>query len=32
MKSLIQYFIKYATSGNVLILLIVVLGLVGLAR
>ena len=29
MKSLIQYFIKYSTSGNVLILLLVVLGLVG---
>jgi len=29
MKSLIQYFIKYSTSGNVLVLLLVILGLVG---
>lgn len=29
MKSLIQYFIKYATSGNVLLLLLVILGLIG---
>ena len=29
MKSMIQYFIKYASSGNVLLLLLVVFGLVG---
>jgi len=29
MKSLIQYFIKYSTSGNVLLLVLVILGLVG---
>ena len=29
MKSLIQYFIKYSTAGNVIILLLVFLGLMG---
>ena len=29
MKSLIQYFIKYSTAGNVIILLLVFLGLLG---
>jgi len=31
MKSLIQYFIKYSTAGNVIILLLVFLGLLGFA-